>query len=148
MLGDGFSDFGDMLEDGFEDFGDGLADFGEMVGDGFEDAIDWTVGAAGVIADGFEDAWDWVSDDGNWAALGETLGTGALLAITGNFDDAGAILGNHLNYSEEGREQIERERQEAIDAERQRIIAEKQRIAKLEACGKRADALLAAQENN
>ena len=43
---------------------------------------------------------------------------------------------------------MERERQAAIDAERERIIAEKTHIAKLEACVKRADALVAAQANN
>ena len=51
-------------------------------------------------------------------------------------------------YSEEGRENMERKRQAAIDAEIERIKAERIRIAKLERCVKRADALVTAQAKN
>ena len=72
------------------------------------DIVDWTEGAGNDFIDGLEDGFDWVTGGDNWEALGKTLGTGAMLAITGDFEAAGNLLGNEDLYTGEGYDEIER----------------------------------------
>ena len=127
----GLGDFGALTSDLFSGAGTDIANWtvdagndiaGWTIGAG-NDIADWTVGAGGDIADwtvgagnafigGLDDAWNWVSDGDNWEALGKTLGTSALLAVTGNFEEAGSLLTNEDLYTGEGYDEIERRKEE------------------------------------
>jgi hypothetical protein len=71
--------------------------------------IAWTEGAGNVFIDSMEEGYDWVAGGDNWEALGKTLGTATLMALTGDFEAAGNLLGNEDLYTGEGYDEIERE---------------------------------------
>ena len=74
--------------------------------------FDWTVGAGTDFFGGLEDGINWMTDGDNWEALGKTLGTSALLALSGDFEAAGSLLTNEDLYTGEGYDEIERKKEE------------------------------------
>ena len=85
-----------------------------------------------------------MTDGDNWEALGKTLGTSALLALSGDFEAAGSLLTNEDLYTGEGYDEIERKKEELArrkaELERQQAL----RLQYLEACQKRLAAYKAA----
>ena len=108
-LGDWTFDFADGIADLTEGAGAAIVDWTEGAG---ADIADWAEGAGNDFIDGLEDGFDWVTNGDNWEALGKTLGTGALLALSGDFDAAGDLLGNEDLYTGEGYDEIERKKEE------------------------------------
>ena len=132
-----FSDAFDDIEDGFDTvvdgFGGGWSDMVDIISrtadelaGAASDILDLTaeiVGHGNDIwrfndwdkiwdnIDAMGDGFDWIADGDNWGALGKTLGTGALLALTGDFEAAGDLLGNEDLYTGEGYDQIERKKE-------------------------------------
>ena len=141
-FGDAFDDIGHSFDDAIDWAEDVLEDIGDIFFDGFDDLVDvaetvgngqhiWVHNDWDWIWDNLEvlgDLVDWVADGDNWGALGKTLGTGALLALSGDFEAAGDLLGNEDLYTGEGYDEIERKKEEKAEQ-----LAEHERQKRLRA---------------
>ena len=47
-----------------------------------------------TLDDAIDDALIWIAEDSNWEALGKVLGGTLMLTLSGDFDQAGALLTN------------------------------------------------------